>query len=520
MPSPAHLAPPGPNSNHSPPRPKAQFVKPSKSLPPTIHTFKKKSVLDSILDNTKFDSSLGVLTKKFVYLLQRAATHGTLEDGTYIGLKAEGGDGSLDLNAAVKELGVQKRRIYDITNVLEGVGLIEKRTRNHIAWKGDLGDLEEASPVGKSGSAISASTVQGSVSTSGSPRSIGSPPKIIRVASGSQESALLTDIESLKSQEAELDRYISYMSHVVKQYSSKCLYIDKADLTSVPSLKNDTILVIRAPAGTELDVPNPEEGQERKYRMYLKSPGEKVDVFLIQYGEEKVDAATSLDGLDDVRSMRKIAYKRSESEPEQTAGTKRDRNSLSRSCYVPLPNFDGSTTTPDEFQENAVSFHENMVSPPRSFPSPEARQYLPPSKPAFSLFPNAAASSTTSFADQRDEDDASLESGFGSPPRNTILPRVRRELEPSESSSVVTNSTNSVRSIPDSPASAEVAAFEGTPVKEAHGITGHVDTSSTCSFDFMNEHMSDDEFMKSVSLFHSPTLSPTQNGDLMEFSMD
>lgn len=31
---------------------------------------------------------------------------------------------------------MQKRRIYDITNVLEGVGLIEKRSKNVIAWRG------------------------------------------------------------------------------------------------------------------------------------------------------------------------------------------------------------------------------------------------------------------------------------------------------------------------------------------------------------------------------------------------
>jgi len=29
----------------------------------------------------------------------------------------------------------QKRRIYDITNVLEGIGLIEKRSKNVIYWK-------------------------------------------------------------------------------------------------------------------------------------------------------------------------------------------------------------------------------------------------------------------------------------------------------------------------------------------------------------------------------------------------
>ena len=30
----------------------------------------------------------------------------------------------------------QKRRIYDITNVLEGIGLIEKQNKNCIQWRG------------------------------------------------------------------------------------------------------------------------------------------------------------------------------------------------------------------------------------------------------------------------------------------------------------------------------------------------------------------------------------------------
>jgi len=66
----------------------------------------------------RYDSSLGLLTKKFVALIQGAP------------------EGVLDLNQAAIALGVQKRRIYDITNVLEGIGLIEKRSKNNIQWKG------------------------------------------------------------------------------------------------------------------------------------------------------------------------------------------------------------------------------------------------------------------------------------------------------------------------------------------------------------------------------------------------
>ncbi|CAG8509558.1 44_t:CDS:2 [Racocetra fulgida] len=63
---------------------------------------------------TTLTFSLGLLTKKFVCLLKEAK------------------DGDLDLNTAATALKVQKRRIYDITNVLEGIGLIEKNSKNHV----------------------------------------------------------------------------------------------------------------------------------------------------------------------------------------------------------------------------------------------------------------------------------------------------------------------------------------------------------------------------------------------------
>ncbi|XP_030651404.1 transcription factor E2F4 isoform X3 [Nomascus leucogenys] len=68
---------------------------------------------------SRHEKSLGLLTTKFVSLLQEAK------------------DGVLDLKLAADTLAVrQKRRIYDITNVLEGIGLIEKKSKNSIQWKG------------------------------------------------------------------------------------------------------------------------------------------------------------------------------------------------------------------------------------------------------------------------------------------------------------------------------------------------------------------------------------------------
>ena len=70
------------------------------------------------MDRSRFDSSLGLLTKRFLSLLQSAE------------------NGILDLNQASLTLAVQKRRIYDITNVLEGIGLLNKISKNNIQWRG------------------------------------------------------------------------------------------------------------------------------------------------------------------------------------------------------------------------------------------------------------------------------------------------------------------------------------------------------------------------------------------------
>ncbi len=65
-----------------------------------------------------------MLTKKFIELIRNS------ENCT------------IDLNLAVEELGVQKRRIYDITNVLEGINYVEKIQKNMIKWIGGREDPE------------------------------------------------------------------------------------------------------------------------------------------------------------------------------------------------------------------------------------------------------------------------------------------------------------------------------------------------------------------------------------------
>lgn len=70
----------------------------------------------STTERSRYDTSLNLTTKRFLNLLSQSA------------------DGVVDLNWASQVLDVQKRRIYDITNVLEGIQLISKKSKNHIQW--------------------------------------------------------------------------------------------------------------------------------------------------------------------------------------------------------------------------------------------------------------------------------------------------------------------------------------------------------------------------------------------------
>ncbi|CDW89647.1 transcription factor e2fc [Stylonychia lemnae] len=78
------------------------------------------------------------MNKKLLRLGKRARQENGLVELTkkFIQLLREAPDQCVDLNDTVLKLAVQKRRIYDITNVLEGIGLIQKYKKNKIRWAG------------------------------------------------------------------------------------------------------------------------------------------------------------------------------------------------------------------------------------------------------------------------------------------------------------------------------------------------------------------------------------------------
>lgn len=181
---------------------------------------------------SRHEKSLGLLTTKFVALLQEAK------------------DGILDLKVAADQLAVrQKRRIYDITNVLEGIGLIEKRSKNSIQWKG-------AGPGGTNGEA------------------------------STQINALRAQIISLEEMEKEIDQQQMWVHQSIRNVTddidnNKLAYVTHEDVCGC--FKDQTLLAVQAPSGTQLEVPVPEQttSGDRRYQIHLRSSSGPISVLLV-----------------------------------------------------------------------------------------------------------------------------------------------------------------------------------------------------------------------------------------------
>mmetsp|Transcript_7628 Transcript_7628/g.18845 ORF Transcript_7628/g.18845 Transcript_7628/m.18845 type:complete len:775 (+) Transcript_7628:238-2562(+) len=247
----------------------------------------------STLSNaSRYDSSLGLLTKKFVQILRASP------------------DNSIDLNRAASELGVQKRRIYDITNVLEGIGLLIKRGKNHVSWNEN--PPETAAEVAAAEGYISGVGRKSDADTAKS------PPKLKQVNNSAEFEEMKKKLEQLKEEERQVDRFLGYLKEQAAVFNGSLppnpeqlsylprgvqnvpehMYVKFDDITNMPSYKSETIIGIRCPTGTSLEVPDPDEGMkpgERRFEMYLSSKGtehpsmssdqnkgEPINVYLVQ----------------------------------------------------------------------------------------------------------------------------------------------------------------------------------------------------------------------------------------------
>lgn len=167
---------------------------------------------------------------------------------------------------------MQKRRIYDITNVLEGIGLIEKKLKNRIQWKG----LDVSKP-GEADESVA---------------------------------SLQAEVEKLTIEEHRLDDQIREMQERLRDLSEdennqRWLFVTEDDIKSLPCFQNETLIAIKAPHGTTLEVPDPDEAvdyPQRRYRVVLRSTMGPIDVYLVSQFEEKFEEVNAVEAPPSVPS--------------------------------------------------------------------------------------------------------------------------------------------------------------------------------------------------------------------------
>ncbi|NWH87039.1 E2F6 factor, partial [Aegithalos caudatus] len=219
----------------------------------------------------RFDASLVLLTRRFMALLKKAP------------------DGVLDLNEVATTLGVRKRRVYDITNVLDGIHLIKKRSKNLIQWIGN--NLDQV---------------------------VGKAP---------EQQNLKDELSDLSAMEEALDELIKNCSHQIFELTddkenakypfSSCIiltqgfgcmhshiceytlaYVTYQDIRSIQAFQEQIVIAIKAPEETKLEIPIPKEDHIEVNVRSTKGP---IDVYLCEVDKEKPGSKTCED-MDTVTS--------------------------------------------------------------------------------------------------------------------------------------------------------------------------------------------------------------------------
>lgn len=186
----------------------------------------------------RHENSLGVLTNNFVKLIKDSPEF------------------TLDLNEAVRRLNVQKRRIYDITNVLEGIGYIEKLSKNKIKWVGQNEENNYKEEINE----------------------------------------LSSKMKELETEEKKIDGQIQNVHNMINnlmedEESIKHAYMTYEDLKTLNSLEIDgPFFIIEAPKDTNIDILQPKfnspeavQSQNRDYphQVYFESKDSEIKVYLV-----------------------------------------------------------------------------------------------------------------------------------------------------------------------------------------------------------------------------------------------
>lgn len=97
------------------------------------------------------------------------------------------------------------------------------------------------------------------------------------------------------TEESDQAKFASRSPSAVRPCSRACrfVYVTQDDLRSVAGA-DDSLLVIRAPAGTKLEVPDPDEGMEpgkRRFQIFLKGRDPDIELYLVP--QQKAEEAAA-----------------------------------------------------------------------------------------------------------------------------------------------------------------------------------------------------------------------------------
>jgi transcription factor E2F3 len=176
----------------------------AKNYPNDDNNFKK--------DDSCQENSLGQLTKNFINYIKTT------------------GKKSININDLVNELEVKKRRIYDITNVLQGIGYLQKSGKNEIIW-----------------------TKTNNNKIKSKKKSV--PQKKVNINNNKQK----INLEKLEGEKNTLDEKINnfkdeFNSLAKKAEFAKYGYITLDDLKSLSINDKVDLLVIKATKGTVMNI--------------------------------------------------------------------------------------------------------------------------------------------------------------------------------------------------------------------------------------------------------------------------
>ena len=185
------------------------------------------------IEGTKQENSLGQLTKNFLQYIKKR------------------GRVNININDLVKDLKVKKRRIYDITNVLQGIGYIEKNGKNEIIWKKNITnqkiDNENDSPEDYK----------------------------------SNYDDLKNELNKLKKEDAEIEEILNKFKDEFnilsrKQDFAKYGYITFNDISNLSKNEDLDFIIIKATKGTVINVIDDEESKKAYSKIKMQMENGKI----------------------------------------------------------------------------------------------------------------------------------------------------------------------------------------------------------------------------------------------------